>query len=114
MLLKAGGANYSVQEENKGNFGDYKKVTHQFYQQKDKETALKKVVYAEGPLTTTPCDISGISMVASQSEFFKNTSNVFRGKNEPMWINKGFSGFSFLHDSTNRPLNILLLEIKEM
>lgn len=81
MLLKAGGANYSVQEDNKGNFGDYKKTTHQFYQQKDKETALSKVVYAEGPLTTTPCDISGRAMVAAQTDFMKNTSTFFKGKN---------------------------------
>lgn len=71
MLLAAGGANYSVQEEDKGNFSDYKNTTKSFYQEKDKNTSVK-VVYDTGPLSVTPCDISGRSMVASQSEFKSN------------------------------------------
>jgi len=80
MLLKAGGANYSVQDTNKGDFGSYKKTTSEFYQKKDGETQLKKVVYNAGPLSVTPCDISGRSMVAAQTDLLKNTSEVFKTK----------------------------------
>jgi hypothetical protein len=71
MLLAAGGANYSVQEENKGDFQGYKNTTRAFYEEKDKNTKVK-AVYNTGPLSTTPMDISGRSMVASQTEFKQN------------------------------------------
>jgi len=79
MLLNAGGANYSVQEDNKGDFSNYKNTTKSFYSEKDKETQVK-AVYHTGPLSVTPCDISGRAMVASQTEFKSNTSNFFKGE----------------------------------
>jgi hypothetical protein len=78
-LRKAGGADYSVQESNKGNFSSYKKQTKDFYEETDKRTAIKSLVYEKGPLTTTACDISGRSMVAPSTEFLKNTSEAFKG-----------------------------------
>uniref|UniRef100_A0A6B2LK14 ADF-H domain-containing protein n=1 Tax=Arcella intermedia TaxID=1963864 RepID=A0A6B2LK14_9EUKA len=80
-LRKAGGADYSAQESNKGNFSDYKKVTREFYSETDRKTQLKGLVYAEGPLVTTPCDITGRAMVAPSTEFLKNTSEAFKGNN---------------------------------
>jgi hypothetical protein len=71
MLLAAGGANYSVQEDNKGDFSGYKNTTKAFYEEKDKNTQVK-AIYETGPLSMTPCDISGRSMVASQTEFKQN------------------------------------------
>jgi len=79
MLLKAGGANYSVQDDNKGDFSSYKTQTKNFYSVKDKQTAVK-AVYNTGPLSVTPCDISGRAMVAAQSDFKKNTSAFFKGE----------------------------------
>jgi hypothetical protein len=78
-LRKAGGADYSVQESNKGNFSSYKKTTRDFYEETDKRTAIKSLVYEKGPLAVTPCDITGRSMVAPSTEFLKNTSEVFKG-----------------------------------
>jgi hypothetical protein len=78
-LRKAGGADYSVQESNKGNFSSYKKTTREFYEETDKRTAIKGLVYEKGPLAVTPCDITGRSMVAPSTEFLKNTSEVFKG-----------------------------------
>jgi len=75
-LLAAGGANYSVQESNKGDFSSYKQATKEFYQETDKATQLTGVVYQQGPLTVTPMDISGRSMVAAQSEFRANTKDL--------------------------------------
>jgi hypothetical protein len=77
-LRKAGGADYSAQESNKGNFSSYKKATRDFYEETDKRTAVKPT-YSQGPLTVTPCDISGRAMVAPSTEFLKNTSEVFKG-----------------------------------
>ena len=53
------GANYSVQEADKGNFGSYKTATKQFYEEKDRQTKVKPAIYHTGPLSTTPVDISG-------------------------------------------------------
>jgi len=78
-LRKAGGADYSAQESNKGNFSSYKKTTRQFYEETDKKTAIKSLSYAQGPLSMTPCDISGRAMVAPATEFSKNTSDVVKG-----------------------------------
>jgi len=78
-LLSAGGANYSVQESNKGDFSSYKNKTKQFYSETDKKTPAVKVVYNTGPLSTTPCDISGRPTVASTSEAHKNTSDFVKG-----------------------------------
>jgi len=77
-LRQAGGADYSAQESNKGNFSSYKKTTRDFYEETDKRTAVKPT-YSQGPLAVTPCDISGRAMVAPSSEFQKNTSEVFKG-----------------------------------
>jgi len=77
-LLAAGGANYSVQESNKGDFTSYKKKTKEFYDETDKKTAVK-IVYSTGPLVTTPCDITGRPTVASSTEAHKNTSEIFKG-----------------------------------
>jgi len=77
-LRRAGGADYSAQESNKGNFSSYKKATREFYEETDKRTAVKPT-YSQGPLTVTPCDISGRAMVAPSTEFLKNTSEVFKG-----------------------------------
>jgi len=77
-LLKAGGANYSVQESNKGDFSSYKQKTREFYSETDKRTEVK-AIYHTGPLTTTPCDISGRPMVAPPAEALKNTSDFFKG-----------------------------------
>jgi len=78
-LRKAGGADYSAQEENKGNFSSYKKATRDFYEETDKKTAISSLSYTKGPLSVTPCDISGRSMVAPASEVSKNTSEIFKG-----------------------------------
>jgi len=78
-LRKAGGADYSAQEENKGNFSSYKKTTRQFYEETDKKTAISAISFHKGPLAVTPCDISGRSMVAPASEVNKNTSEIFKG-----------------------------------
>jgi len=78
-LRKAGGADYSAQEDNKGNFSNYKKQTKEFYTETDKKTKVK-IVYEKGPLVTTPCDISGRSMVAPATEASKNTSEFFKKK----------------------------------
>jgi len=79
-LRTAGGADYSVQEENKGNFSNYKTQTKEFYSETDKNTKLKSLVYGQGPLVTTPCDISGRAMVAPTSEVKKKYFGVFQGK----------------------------------
>jgi hypothetical protein len=71
-LLAAGGANYSVQESDKGDFSSYKKSTREFYTETEKKGTVSAIVYQTGPLTTTPMDISGRSMVASQSDFRGN------------------------------------------
>jgi len=72
-LLAAGGANYSVQESDKGDFSGYKQTTKDFYSEKDKNTKLTDVLYDKGPLSReTPIDIGGRSMVAAQSEFKQN------------------------------------------
>jgi len=71
-LLAAGGANYSVQESNKGDFSGYKQTTKDFYSAKEKDTKLSEIVYEKGPLAITPMDIQGRNMVASQSEFKGN------------------------------------------
>jgi len=78
-LRNAGGADYSVQEQNKGNFSNYKTQTKEFYSETDKNTKVKGLSYGKGPLTTTPCDISGRAMVAPTSEVKKNTSEFFKG-----------------------------------
>lgn len=78
-LLKAGGANYSVQESNKGDFSSYKTATRQFYEEKDKETQVKPI-YHQGPLMTTPVDISGRPTVALATDAHANTSDFFKGK----------------------------------
>jgi len=80
-LKTAGGADYSVQESNKGNFSSYKKATKSFYEETDKRTQVKPT-YTQGPLTVTPCDISGRAMVAPSTEFLKNTSEVFKASNQ--------------------------------
>jgi len=72
-LLRAGGANYSVQEENKGDFTSYKTQTRQFYEEKDKQTKVKPI-YNTGPLTTTPVDLSGRPTVAAPTEALANMS----------------------------------------
>eukprot|EP01128_Nolandella_sp_AFSM9_P007351 TRINITY_DN39_c1_g1_i1.p1 TRINITY_DN39_c1_g1~~TRINITY_DN39_c1_g1_i1.p1 ORF type:complete len:520 (+),score=243.04 TRINITY_DN39_c1_g1_i1:73-1632(+) len=79
-LLKAGGANYSVQESDKGNFSNYKKTTKQFYSETEKQGDGKAVSYSDGPLSTTPVDISGRPTVASPTSFLANTSADFKGK----------------------------------
>lgn len=71
-LLAAGGANYSVQESDKGNFSSYKKTTAQFYSETEKKGTVGAIVYQTGPLTTTPMDISGRSMVAPPADFRNN------------------------------------------
>jgi len=75
-LLAAGGANYSVQEANKGDFSGYKQTTKDFYSAKEKDTQLSGIVYEKGPLTVTPMDIGGRAMVASQSEFKGNLRDL--------------------------------------
>eukprot|EP01129_Flabellula_baltica_P004107 TRINITY_DN1402_c0_g1_i1.p1 TRINITY_DN1402_c0_g1~~TRINITY_DN1402_c0_g1_i1.p1 ORF type:complete len:474 (-),score=76.53 TRINITY_DN1402_c0_g1_i1:21-1442(-) len=80
-LLAASGANYSVQESNKGNFTAYKTKTADFYSETEKRGSKMKIIYDSGPLTTTPCDISGRATVASASEFLSNTSNSMRQRN---------------------------------
>eukprot|EP01130_Rhizamoeba_saxonica_P010338 TRINITY_DN422_c0_g1_i5.p1 TRINITY_DN422_c0_g1~~TRINITY_DN422_c0_g1_i5.p1 ORF type:complete len:462 (-),score=142.76 TRINITY_DN422_c0_g1_i5:34-1419(-) len=77
-LLAAGGANYSVQDSNKGNFSQYKKNTKEFYSDKEKTGNLTDIAFDQGPLTTTPCDISGRPSVAAPSSFQGNTSNDFK------------------------------------
>lgn len=71
-LLAAGGANYSVQEADKGNFGAYKNTTASFYSETEKKGNVGAVVYQTGPLTTTPMDISGRAMVAPPADFRAN------------------------------------------
>jgi len=72
-LLSAGGANYSVQESDKGDFSGYKQTTKDFYTEKDKQTKLTELKYDKGPLAReTPMDIGGRAMVATQSEFKSN------------------------------------------
>jgi len=71
-----GGADYSVQEQNKGDFGSYKQTTREFYQGTDKATQVSGVVYQKGPLTTTPMDLAGRAMVAAQSEFRGNLKDL--------------------------------------
>jgi len=75
-LLAIGGANYSVQESNKGDFSNYKTTTKEFYSEKDSQTQVKGLVYEKGPLSVTPMDIGGRSMVASQSEFKSNLRDL--------------------------------------
>eukprot|EP01130_Rhizamoeba_saxonica_P004403 TRINITY_DN1802_c0_g1_i1.p1 TRINITY_DN1802_c0_g1~~TRINITY_DN1802_c0_g1_i1.p1 ORF type:complete len:478 (+),score=97.33 TRINITY_DN1802_c0_g1_i1:57-1490(+) len=80
-LLSAGGANYSVQAENKGDFSSYKTKTKNFYSETEQRGNLKNIKFSEGPLSTTPCDISGRPSVANASQFINNTSSDFkRGK----------------------------------
>jgi len=79
LLLKAGGANYSVQEEQKGDFSSYKNKTKEFYAETEKKGKVD-IVYDQGPLMTTPVDISGRASVAPPTDFQKNTSNDFKGK----------------------------------
>jgi len=75
-LLKAGGANYSVQEQNKGDFGNYKTKTKSYYSEKEKSGSLKSgISYSQDPLSTTPMDISGRPTVAPNTDFKKNTKN---------------------------------------
>jgi len=71
-LLKSGGANYSVQEQNKGDFGSYKKTTKGYYSEKEKGGNVK-IVYSENPLSLTPMDISGRPSVAPTTDFKTNT-----------------------------------------
>jgi chemotaxis protein histidine kinase CheA len=76
-LLAAGGANYSVQESDKGDFSGYKQTTKEFYTEKDKNTKLTDLLYDKGPLAReTPMDIGGRSMVAAQSEFKSNLRDL--------------------------------------
>jgi len=72
-LLKTGGANYSVQEESKGDFGSYKKNTKSYYSEKERSGTLRNVVYNENPLSLTPIDISGRPSVAPTTDFKTNT-----------------------------------------
>lgn len=65
-------------ESNKGDFTSYKKKTKEFYDETDKRT-LVKAVYNTGPLSTTPCDISGRPTVAAAADAQKNTSDFFKG-----------------------------------
>jgi len=73
-LLSAGGANYSVQETNKGNFSSYKTNTKNFYSEKEKSGSNTKIVYSQTPLALTPIDISGRPTVAPTTQFLGNTS----------------------------------------
>jgi len=73
-LLSAGGANYSVQESNKGNFSDYKTKTKQFYNETEKRGDNIVFKNEQSPLSLTPIDISGRPTVAPTTQFLGNTS----------------------------------------
>lgn len=59
-----------------GDFSSYKTATKEFYEETEKKGDQIKIVYHEGPLTETPVDISGRSMVAAQSELKKNIKDL--------------------------------------
>jgi len=78
-LRSAGGADYGSGKgggSNGGeNFSSIKANAAQFYAGKDKESSVE-IVYAKGPLSTTPCDLSGRPMVAAASAVKKNTVDL--------------------------------------
>lgn len=85
-LKAAGGADYGVGTgggtRGEQNFGGIKDQAKNLYLEKEKETNVQ-IVYEKGPLTTTPCDLSGRAMVAPPSEAKKNinlTGNLDSGK----------------------------------
>jgi hypothetical protein len=79
-LKKAGGADYGTGQgggsRGAQNFGTIKNQSRTFYAETDKKTELKNIVFQKGPLTTTPCDLSGRPMVAPPTEVKKNTNLV--------------------------------------
>ena len=85
-LKAAAGADYGVGTgggtRGEQNFGGIKDQAKNLYLEKEKETNVQ-IVYEKGPLTTTPCDLSGRAMVAPPSEAKKNinlTGNLDSGK----------------------------------
>eukprot|EP00128_Syssomonas_multiformis_P014904 Colp12_sorted_trinity150504_noHs@12917 len=77
-LKAAGGADYGV---GKGGgttgdqqFGNIKNQAKGFYKQTETQATIKSVTYTKGPLTTTPCDLSGRPTVAAATEARKNMS----------------------------------------
>jgi hypothetical protein len=75
-LLSAGGANYSVQETDKGNFTDYKTKTKNFYSETEKRGDNIKYSNDQTPLSLTPMDISGRPTVAPTTQFLGNTKDL--------------------------------------
>ena len=78
-LKKAGGANYDLGNSRSGvqagGSASYKATSKAFFEQKDKETEVKGVVFDKGPLKKgfTQCDLGGRQMVAGAAEAKANT-----------------------------------------
>ena len=76
LLKKAGGANYDLGSVGVGSSegaASYKKATKEFFENKERETTIKAVVYDKGPLKEgiTECDLSGRAMTIGQSDVKK-------------------------------------------
>jgi len=80
-LVASSGANYSVQEKDKGNFTNYKTQTKSFYEETEKRGNVKIAYDENRPLSLTPCDISGRPTVAPTTQFLNNTSTGVKSKN---------------------------------
>jgi hypothetical protein len=80
-LVASSGANYSVQEKDKGNFTNYKTQTKSFYSETEKRGNVKIAYDENRPLSLTPCDISGRPTVAPTTQFLNNTSTGVKSKN---------------------------------
>ena len=78
-LEKAGGANYDLGNSRSGvqagGSASYKATSKAFFEQKDKETEVKGMVFDKGPLKKgfTQCDLGGRQMVAGAAEAKSNT-----------------------------------------
>ncbi|GHP11858.1 hypothetical protein PPROV_001058500 [Pycnococcus provasolii] len=78
MIVKASGANYDLGNTRSGvkagGSQSYKATSKAFFEQKDKETEVKNLVFAKHTSKKfTPCNLGGRAMTASASEAQKNT-----------------------------------------